>query len=192
MKRKKKSARVRVKAEPLPHASPTQDVIELMIRDEKGAKIPFDYMKSSPLRVLMNIISVQLGLQSDQVGLTIEGVRINPDDNAEQLDLQDGDIIDMAFMSQAMHTQDDDGRIDGDKYEAGAMASATVAESEVAKQAAFWSHGYWDEPIEPCQKWPHGEKASYRRIYGELDRCRRLLWRLGRCDEVSDGIGWLS
>jgi small ubiquitin-related modifier len=70
--------------------------IQLKVKDQQGSELLVKLKKSTPLRKLMDASCSRLGLAASQVCFTVDSVRIEPEDTAETLGLEDEDIIDVA------------------------------------------------------------------------------------------------
>jgi len=77
----------------LPAGDPA--LIRLTVKDQEGSETHFRIRRRTPLRRLMARFCNSQGLLDSLDGFMLSGEMITPDDTAEQLGLQDGDIIDV-------------------------------------------------------------------------------------------------
>ena len=82
--------------------------IQLKVKDHQGLEVQFKIKKSTSLRKLMDAYCSRLGLQASQVRFMVNGERIAPDDTAEKLGLEDGDLIDVAMEQTGAAAESDD------------------------------------------------------------------------------------
>lgn len=70
--------------------------IQLKVRDQHGTEVQFKIKRAAKLNKLMEAYCQRIGNQMAAVRFMMDGERINPDDTAEALGLDDEDMIDVA------------------------------------------------------------------------------------------------
>jgi small ubiquitin-related modifier len=77
--------------------SPQRDIqhaaVTLKVRNQQSSVLQFKILKSTPLRKLMDSYCSRLGLQVSQMRFTVNGKCVASDDTAENLGLEDDDLI---------------------------------------------------------------------------------------------------
>jgi len=70
--------------------------IQLKVRDQHGTEVQFKIKRGAKLTKLMQAYCQRIGNQPDHVRFMVDGERISGDDTAENLGLDDDDMIDVA------------------------------------------------------------------------------------------------
>ena len=70
-------------------------VVSLVVKDQQGSAVRYKIKKSTPLRKMMDVHCGRSGLQASQVHFMVDGERAAPRDTAEDLGLEDEDLIDV-------------------------------------------------------------------------------------------------
>ena len=82
--------------------------IQLKVKDQQGIEVMFKIKKTTPLRKLMSAYCSRLGLQLSQVRFMVDGERIDPDDTAEKLSLEDWDVVQAFWPIRLIEDMDSD------------------------------------------------------------------------------------
>lgn len=69
--------------------------INLKVTGQDGSVVHFKIKKNTPLRKLMNAYCDRTGVKSGVMRFRFDGQPINETDTPSQLDMEDGDVIDV-------------------------------------------------------------------------------------------------
>ncbi|KAG2434201.1 hypothetical protein HXX76_007927 [Chlamydomonas incerta] len=70
------------------------NVINLVVKDQTGNEVHFKVKMKTRLEKVFNAYCNKKGQDPASVRFLFDGQRINPDATPEQLDMQDGDVLD--------------------------------------------------------------------------------------------------
>jgi len=82
-------------SENAPEKSTNPDHITLKVVDANGAEVFFKIKKQTPIRKMMNAFCERQGVSPNSVRFLYDGKRITGDATPAELDMEDGDSIDV-------------------------------------------------------------------------------------------------